>query len=36
LTADAGCRQGVSDARKTLMVGRPEEMGASSAPTLPR
>ena len=36
LMADAGCRQGVSDARKTLMVGRPEEMGGSSAPTLPR
>ena len=36
LMADAGCRQGVNDSRKTLMVGRPEEMGGSSTPALPR
>ena len=36
LLADAGCGQGVSDPRRTLMVGRPEEMGGSSAPALTR
>jgi hypothetical protein len=36
LLADAGCSQGVSNSRQTLMVGRPEEMGGVSGAALPR
>ena len=31
-----GCDRGVADRQRTLMVGRPEEMGGASAPALPR
>jgi hypothetical protein len=36
LIAEAGCARGSGDAGRTLMVGRPEEIGISSAPALPR
>jgi hypothetical protein len=36
LMADAGCGQGVADSRRILMVGRPEQVGGTSGPALPR